>query len=121
VKQDYLSFYERELHFRRMMMYPPFTSLANVIVRDTNLENAIRWSRRLSEYFAPHDGKGLRILGPAAAPLAKLKKEHRYQFLLKSPKKSLLTKILTGALAFCDANEIPQTAVLADVDPLNLL
>ncbi len=121
VKQDYLSFYERELHFRRMMMYPPFASLANVIVRDTNLENAIRWSRRLSEYFAPHDAKGLRILGPASAPLAKLKKEHRFQFLLKSPRKSALTKILSGALSFCDANEIPQTAVLADMDPLTLL
>ncbi len=121
VKQDYLSFYERELHFRRMMMYPPFTSLANVIIRDTNLENAIRWSRRLSEYFAPHDGKGLRILGPASAPLARLEKEHRYQFLLKSAKKSLLTKILSAALSFCDANEIPQTAVLVDMDPLTLL
>jgi primosomal protein N' (replication factor Y) (superfamily II helicase) len=121
VKQDYLSFYEREVHFRRMMMYPPFTSLANVIVRDTNLENAIRWSRRLSEYFAPQDGKGLRVLGPASAPLARLKKEHRYQFLLKSPKKSLLTKILSGALTFCDANEIPQIAVLVDMDPLTLL
>lgn len=121
VRQDYVSFYERELHFRRMMMYPPFTSLANVIVRDTNLENAIRWSRRLSEYFAPQDGQGLRILGPASAPLARLKKEHRYQFLLKSPKKSLLPRILSGALAFCDANEIPQTAVLVDMDPLALL
>jgi primosomal protein N' (replication factor Y) len=121
VRQDYLSFYERELQFRRMMMYPPFMSLANVIVRDKNLENAIRWSRRLSEYFAPQDGKGLRILGPASAPLARLKKEHRYQFLLKSPKKSVLTKILSGALAFCDAREIPQTAVLVDMDPLTLL
>jgi len=121
VKQDYVSFYEREVHFRRMMMYPPFTSLANVIVRDTNLERAISWSRRLSEYLAPFDGKGLRILGPASAPLAKLKKEHRYQFLLKSPKKSLLTKTLSGALAFCDANQIPQTAILVDMDPLSLL
>jgi len=121
VKQDYVSFYEREVHFRRMMMYPPFTSLANVIVRDTNVENAIRWSRQLSEYFAPQDGKGVRILGPASAPLAKLKKEHRYQFLLKSPKKSLLTNILSGALAFCDAKEIPQTAILVDMDPLTLL
>jgi primosomal protein N' (replication factor Y) (superfamily II helicase) len=120
VRQDYVSFYEREVHFRRMMMYPPFTSLANVIVRDTNLENAIRWSRRLSEYFQPQDGKGLRVQGPASAPLARLKREHRYQFLLKSPKKSLLTKILSGALAFCDANEIPQTAVLVDMDPLSL-
>jgi primosomal protein N' (replication factor Y) len=121
VRQDYPSFYERELHFRRMMAYPPFTSLANVIVRNTNLEHAIRWSRRLSEYFSPHDGKGLRILGPASAPLARLKKEHRYQFLLKSSRKSVLTKVLSGALTFCDANEIPQTAVLVDMDPLTLL
>jgi len=121
VRQDYLSFYERELHFRRMMAYPPFTSLANVIVRNTNLENAIRWSRRLSEYFSPHDGKGVRVLGPASAPLARLKKEHRYQFLLKSQKRSVLTRLLSGALAFCDANEIPQTAILVDMDPLTLL
>ncbi len=121
VKQDYVSFFERELHFRRMMAYPPFTSLANVIVRDTSLEKAIRWSRQLSEYFSPHDDKGVRILGPATAPLARLKKEHRFQFLLKSPKRSVLTKVLGGAMAYCDAKEIPQTAVLVDMDPLSLL
>jgi primosomal protein N' (replication factor Y) len=121
VKQDYLSFFERELHFRRMMAYPPFTSLANVIVRDISLEKAIRWSRQLSEYFSPHDDKGVRILGPATAPLARLKKEHRFQFLLKSPKRSVLTKLLSGAMAYCDAKEIPDTAVLVDMDPLSLL
>ena len=121
VKQDYVSFFERELHFRRMMAYPPFTSLANVIVRDTSLEKAIRWSRQLSEYFSPHDGKGLRILGPATAPLARLKKEHRFQFLLKSPKRSVLTKLLGGAMAYINSREIPQTAVLVDMDPLSLL
>ena len=104
-----------------MMAYPPFTSLANVIVRDTSLENAIRWSRRLSEYFLPHDGKGVRVMGPASAPLARLKKEHRYQFLLKSTKRTLLTRLLSGALNFCDANEIPQTAILVDMDPLSLM
>ena len=121
VKQDYSAFFERELHFRRMMAYPPFTALANVIVRDTSLEKAIRWSRQLSEYFSPHDDKGVRILGPATAPLARLKKEHRFQFLLKSPKRSVLTKLLGGAMAYCEAKEIPETAVLVDVDPLNLL
>jgi primosomal protein N' (replication factor Y) len=121
VKQDYAAFFERELHFRRMMAYPPFTSLANVIVQDTSLERAIRWSRQLSEYFSPHDGKDVRILGPAAAPLARLKKEHRFQFLLKSPKRSVLTKLLSGAMAYCDAKEIPQTAILVDMDPISLL
>jgi primosomal protein N' (replication factor Y) len=104
-----------------MMAYPPLTSLANVIVRNASLEKAIQWSRQLSEYFSPHDGKSARILGPAAAPLARLKKEHRFQFLLKSPKRSVLTKLLSGAMSFCDANEIPQTAVLVDMDPLSLL
>ena len=121
VKQDYTSFFERELHFRRLMAYPPFTSLANVIVRDTSIEKAVRWSRQLSEYFSPQDGEKIRILGPATAPLARLKREHRLQFLLKSPKRSVLTRLLRGALAYCDAKEIPQTAVLVDMDPLSLL
>ncbi|HEX7697684.1 MAG TPA: primosomal protein N' [Candidatus Acidoferrum sp.] len=121
VKQDYSAFFERELHFRRMMAYPPFTSLANVIVRDASLEKTIRWSRQLSEYFSPLDGESVRILGPATAPLARLKKEHRFQFLLKSPKRSVLTKLLSGAIAYCDAKEIPDTAVLVDMDPLSLL
>jgi primosomal protein N' (replication factor Y) len=121
VKQDYPAFFERELHFRRMMAYPPFTSLANVIVRHTNLGKAIAWARQLSEYFSPFDGKGVRILGPATAPLARLKREHRFQFLLKSPKRSVLSKLLSGALAYCDAKEIPQTSVLVDMDPLSLL
>jgi len=121
VRQDYRGFFDRELQFRKMMAYPPFTALANVIVRDVVLERAIQWSRLLSEYFVPHDGKGLRVLGPAAAPLARLKKEHRFQFLLKSAKRSVMTKVLGGAMAYCEAKEIPQTAVLVDVDPLSLM
>jgi len=121
VRQDYPAFYERETQFRRVMAYPPFNSLANVIVRNADLEKAIRWSRQLSEYFSPHDGKGLRVLGPAAAPLAKLKREHRFQFLLKSPRRSVLANVLSGAMTFCDMKEIPQTAVLVDMDPLSLM
>jgi primosomal protein N' (replication factor Y) len=89
-------------------------------VRDTSLEKAIRYSRKLSEYFSPHDGHTVRILGPASAPIARLKKEHRFQFLLKSPKRSILAKLLGGAMAYCDSQEIPQTAVLVDMDPMSL-
>jgi primosomal protein N' (replication factor Y) (superfamily II helicase) len=121
VKQDYAAFFERELRFRRVMAYPPFTSLANVIVRDASLEKAIEWSRELSQYFAPFNGESVRVLGPAAAPLARLKREHRFQFLLKSKSRAKLTQVLSGALSYCDAKEIPQTAILADVDPLSLL
>ena len=121
IKQDYTAFYERELHYRQIMAYPPFTSLANIIVRDSNLEKAITWSRELSQFLAPHNGDGMRVLGPASAPLAKLKSEYRFQFLLKSKRKAPLTKLLAGVLAYCDKKEIPQTAILVDMDPLQLL
>jgi primosomal protein N' (replication factor Y) (superfamily II helicase) len=119
-KQDYLAFFEKEAHFRRMLHYPPFTALASVLVRDRKIENAIRWSRSLAEYFAPFENRGVKILGPAAAPLARLKKEYRFQFLLKSPQRSALSKALSGALDFCAAKEIPETAVIVDVDPASL-
>jgi primosomal protein N' (replication factor Y) (superfamily II helicase) len=119
-KQDYLSFYEKEAHFRRMLHYPPFTALAGILVRDKEIENAIRWSRALATYFAPYENRGVKILGPAAAPLARLRQEYRFQFLLKSPQRSALSQALSGALDFCAKKEMPETAVIVDVDPASL-
>jgi primosomal protein N' (replication factor Y) len=120
VQQDFISFYEKEAHFRRMLHYPPFTALANVIVRDKKVENAIRWSRALESYFAPFEAKGVKVLGPAAAPLARLRRDYRFQFVLKSPQRAALAKVLSGCLDFCASKEIPETAVIVDVDPASL-
>ena len=119
-RQDYLSFYEKEAHFRRILHYPPFTALATVLVRDRKVENAIRWSRALAGYFAPFEDRGVKILGPAAAPLARLRQEYRFQFVLKSPHRSALAQALGGCLDFCASKEIPATAVIVDVDPTSL-
>jgi primosomal protein N' (replication factor Y) len=119
-RQDYLSFYEKEAHFRRILHYPPFTALANILVRDRKIENAIRWSRALAAYFAPFEQHGVKILGPAAAPLARLRREYRFQFVLKSPHRSALGKALAGCLDFCVEKKIPETAVIVDVDPTSL-
>jgi primosomal protein N' (replication factor Y) (superfamily II helicase) len=119
-KQDYISFYEKEAHFRRILHYPPFTALANILVRDRKIENAIRWSRALAGYFAPFEKHGVKILGPAAAPLARLRREYRFQFVLKSPHRSALGKALSGCLDFCAEKKIPETAVIVDVDPASL-
>ena len=62
----------------------------------------------------------MKVLGPAAAPLARLKKEYRFQFLLKAPKRTQLTRVLAELLAHAEEKEIPQMAVLVDVDPLSL-
>ncbi|MBI3405878.1 MAG: primosomal protein N' [Acidobacteria bacterium] len=119
--QDYESFYEKELHFRRVMNYPPFTALANIIVRDRKIENAIRWSRAIAAFLESHQSRGLRVLGPAAAPLARLKREYRFQFLLKAPSRKQLNTALTACLKECFRREIPHTAVIVDVDPVSLM
>jgi len=120
-RQDYEDFFERELRFRRLMQYPPFTALANVIVRDRKLENAIRWSRAIAAFLDPRQSQGLRVLGPAAAPLARLRRDHRFQFLLKSSRRMQLNRTLADCLKFCAEKEIPREAVLVDMDPLSLL
>ncbi len=119
-RQDYVTFYEKEVQFRRLLHYPPFTALASILVRDTKIENAIRWSRQLSAFLAPQESRGVKVLGPAAAPLARLKREYRFQFLLKAPRRAQLTRAVTDLLTFCDEKEIPQKAVQVDVDPLSL-
>jgi primosomal protein N' (replication factor Y) (superfamily II helicase) len=120
VKQDYVSFYEKEAHFRRMLHYPPFAALASILIRDRKIENAIRWSRALAGYFAPFEDRGVKILGPAAAPLARLRQEYRFQFVLKAPQRSALSRALSGCLDFCVSKNIPDTAVIVDVDPTSL-
>ena len=120
-QQDYVSFYEKEAQFRRLLRYPPFTALANVVVRDRKIENVIRWSRSLSRCWEPFEKQGVKVLGPAAAPLARLRRDYRFQFVLKSPHRAALGKALAAAVDFCSAKEIPAPAVIVDVDPASLL
>jgi len=119
--QDYPSFFEKEVHFRRLLHYPPFVALASLLVRDTKLEQAIRWSRQLSTFFETYSSQGIKVLGPAAAPLARLKREYRFQFLLKSPRRAALSHILSECLKYCVEKGIPERAILLDVDPVSLL
>ena len=119
--QDYAGFFEKEAHFRRMLHYPPYTALANVLVRSRDQEKAIQWSRALGTFFAPYENQGMKVLGPAAAPFARLRQEYRFQFLLKTPKRSILTQALSGCFEFCEKRGIPETAIIVDVDPTNLL
>jgi primosomal protein N' (replication factor Y) (superfamily II helicase) len=119
--QDYVSFFERELHFRRLMRYPPFVALASVLVRGAKVEKAIQWSRQIEGFFESQMAQEIKLLGPAAAPLSRLKGEYRFQFLLKSTRRAALNHMLNKCLAFCAEKEIPDRAILIDVDPVNLL
>ena len=103
-----------------MLHYPPYTALASILIRDKKIEHAIQWSRALEAVLKPFENQGMKALGPAAAPLSRLRQEFRFQFLLKTPKRSILSQALAACIAYCEAHKIPETAVIVDVDPTSL-
>jgi primosomal protein N' (replication factor Y) len=117
--QDYQAFYEKELAFRRMMRYPPFSAMANVLVRSEKKEMAMRLSSELGILLTPPPEK-LRVMGPAEAPVARVKNEYRYQFLIKAASRTALNELLQRIRAFALDRKWGATALVIDVDPLSL-
>jgi primosomal protein N' (replication factor Y) len=118
--QDYQAFYEKELQFRRFMHYPPFSAMANILVRDAKQEQALRMSTELDQHLTPAPEK-IKIMGPAEAPVPRLKAEYRYQFLVKASSRTALNALLRRAQTFARDRKWGATALVIDVDPLTLL
>ncbi len=120
-RHDFAGFYEKELRFRSWMHYPPYSALANVLVRSDKLDEALEFSGMLGKWFESTRHEGVRVLGPAAAPILKLKRDYRYHFVLKSPSREKLNTTLRTMLAHATQQKIPRTQIIADVDALWLM
>jgi len=118
--QDYQAFYEKELAFRRALHYPPFSAMANVLLRSEQKETAMRMSSELAILLTPTPEK-LKIMGPAEAPVPRLKNEYRYQFLIKAASRKALNELLTRIRCFAQEHKWSATGVVIDVDPLTLM
>jgi primosomal protein N' (replication factor Y) len=120
-QHDFAGFYEKELRFRSWMHYPPYSSLANVLIRSDKLDEALTWSGILGKWFEKTRHEGIRVLGPAAAPIVRLKRDYRYHFVLKSASREKLNGLLRIMLAYAAQQKIPRTQVIVDVDALWLM
>jgi len=118
---DYRGFYEKEIRFRSWMHYPPFSAVSNVLVRSPKLEDALAWSGILGKWFENTRLEGVRVMGPAAAAIVRLKTEYRYHFLLKSASRERMNDVLRTMLEHADAQKIPRNHVVVDVDALSLI
>ncbi|MGA8442035.1 MAG: primosomal protein N' [Candidatus Sulfotelmatobacter sp.] len=118
---DFAGFYDKELRFRSWMQYPPYSALANVLVRSDKLDQALEWSGTLGKWFEQTRHEGVRVLGPASAPIMRLKRDYRYHFVLKSPSREKLNTTLRAMLVFAAKQKIPRTQVIVDVDALWLM
>jgi primosomal protein N' (replication factor Y) (superfamily II helicase) len=120
-RHDFAGFYDKELRFRSWMHYPPYSALANVLIRSDKLDQALQWSGTLGKWFEQNRHEGVRVLGPAAAPIMRLKRDYRYHFVLKSPSRQKLNATLRAMLAYSATRKIPRTQVIVDVDALWLM
>jgi primosomal protein N' (replication factor Y) len=120
-RQDYPAFYERELRFRREMRYPPQTSLINAVVRSRTFAGAMDDAADLVQRMRESDERRRRdvaVLGPAPAPLARLRGEYRVQLLVKGTNRRRMREALQTAIA---ARPELARRITIDVDPVSVL
>jgi primosomal protein N' (replication factor Y) len=94
---DYPAFYEAEIEARRLLNYPPFTHLAEVLLRGGDLRSLARKSR---EFAARLKGceEEIEVLGPALASVSKARGLHQVQVILKAREWDDLDKALRQGL-----------------------
>jgi primosomal protein N' (replication factor Y) len=121
ITQRFEDFFARESRYRKAMFYPPFTALAGILVSDRDAVRAANMAREVGEFLDSLRSNAIRILGPAPAPLERIKRLHRHQLLIKSSSRSTLHHLLDRLRQHIEERKIGVTRVIIDVDPVSLL
>ena len=130
-RHDFTRFAAQEQRYRKQLGYPPFTRLINVRFegRDEQQVEATASlflqkieQTRQAEEFAFSKASGLQILGPAPAPIERIKGRARWQLLVKSPDRPLLHTLIGKAHdAFVQAKPPRTVRTIIDVDPYSVV
>jgi primosomal protein N' (replication factor Y) len=120
--QNYEAFYNHEINFRREMRYPPFVALINVLVKHAEFAKAAGVASEVTRLVKAADREQvLRVLGPAPAPLSRLKGEHRMQMLIKTRYRRQAREALDAAMRELKEAGQDLRMVTVEVDPVNLM
>jgi primosomal protein N' (replication factor Y) len=118
VRHDVGAFIESEMRERKELGYPPFSRIALVRVDAVAPGDARREAERLAEIARASTSAALQVLGPAAAPLARLRNRYRYRFMLRARERAPLRAALLAVLR----SKVPHKVRMSvDVDPVNML
>lgn len=116
---DFDTFAAEELTWRRAFAYPPFSRMAAIKIEGDSPERTAQVARHLGQVAAralPSSKQGVRLLGPAPAPIARIKGKTRWQLLLKGPTHGALAGPLS-ALERALPDLPSSVKVVIDVDP----
>jgi primosomal protein N' (replication factor Y) len=125
---DYASFFQMETALRGQLGYPPFSYLACLKIQGNNSDTTANMAQRLGQGITgvlerwPRRGREIQVLGPAEAPLAKLKGKYRWQILIKCKGAELLHYFLREIDALTRKMlRGSGVSLIVDVDPYQML
>jgi len=119
---DFEAFASHELGLRESLCYPPFTRLANMRFSSLDLKLASEGAARAAEILrGDPNAHGLRILGPAPAPLEKLRGRYRWHLLIKAPNAQTISRLVVSSIGKIEGILPRKVRLSVDIDPTNLL
>jgi primosomal protein N' (replication factor Y) len=120
--QDYRAFFADEIAYRKSMRYPPMVALINGLVRGPSFDSAMEAAGDLVDRIVRHAPRpgAFTVLGPAVAPLARIKGEHRTQFFVKGAPAARVVMREAVLAALAERPDLRRRTTI-DVDPMTIL
>lgn len=120
--QDYRAFYDEEIRHRRNHGYPPFVALTLLLVRHKDPARALSTAQQLrSALNEANRDHSCRVLGPAPAPFARLRGEHRIQLLVKSRSRKQMRAVIDQAIKDFEERGGDERSVRLEIDPVSMM
>ncbi len=124
-RHDYKGFYSQEIRIRKKLWYPPFTNLACVILSGPYdravAQKAREVAKDLGDCFKDF-GQSAQILGPARAPLSRIKNKFRWRIIIKCPDLEGLVSVLTHITdEYGKSRGKSNIDLSVDINPVNML
>jgi len=125
VDHDYKSFFASEIEFRRALSYPPFSRLVSLRIDGAKIDEVEIKAKMLAKTLRdkqranPKFREQIELLGPAPAPIHRLRNRYRWQLLLKGKQIPSLLEFANQARALLPRSRSIRLHV--DVDPYSML
>jgi primosomal protein N' (replication factor Y) len=118
---DYEAFVRSELPIREALLYPPFGHVIRFVIRSLDDQAAATWAGAIADRLrqAADAAAGIRVLGPAPAPIARLRDRFRWHVQVHGPDGPALRDLVRRATA--DLKTPDTVAWIVDVDPVEML
>ena len=119
---DYEGFYTEELSYRMQLGYPPVGRIIKIEIKSVDEARAAEAAKAAQNRIRNlMRGKGTVLLGPAPAPISRVRGQYRFQMLLLSQKREVIRSLAAEGRRIVEEKYGRKCKVIIDVDPVNLM